>query len=151
MSVLACDMGGTRIKIGIVRNGCVLAQEAIPAHSDRGLGPRLPALADAWRRLAASIDLKLETCRGIGVSFPSLMDMATGRILADYGKYSDAMNIDLRAWAHQEFGLPLAIDNDARMALIGEWRHGAAKGCDDAVMMTLGTGIGTAAIMQGHV
>jgi len=42
------------------------------------------------------------------------------------------------------------MDNDARGALLGEWMFGAAKGCRNVVMMTLGTGVGTAVICQGR-
>ncbi len=151
MTILACDMGGTRVKLGLVSEGRVLAHDVIDAHSDRGLAPRLPALAAALRKLAADHGTTAETCDGISVSFPSIMDHATGRILAEYGKYRDAMDVDMRAWARTEFGLPLAIENDARMAMIGEWRHGAGRGCNNLVMMTLGTGLGTSAIMNGQV
>jgi glucokinase len=149
--ILACDCGGTRIKLGVVCGGRVLAQSVIPAHSDKGLAPRLSALADALRKVAADAGLKASDCAGISVSFPSLVDNATGRILAEYGKYRDAMNVNLRDWAKAEFGLPLAIENDARMAMIGEWRYGAGRGCDNLVMMTLGTGLGTSALIQGRV
>lgn len=151
MTVLACDMGGTRIKFGIVRAGAVLATEVIPAHSDKGLRPRLPALAQALRDLCAREGIALGDCDGIAISFPSLVDVRTGRILAEYGKYSDGPDVDLRAWAREALGMPLAIENDARMALIGEWRHGAGRGSDDVVMITLGTGLGTSAVVQGHV
>ena len=77
-----------------------------------------------------------------------MIDPATGRVLAEYGKFADAMGLDLRAWAQSELGLPLAIENDARMALIGEWRAGAGRGLDNLVMITLGTGLGTAAVMR---
>src|SRR5207302_4305139 len=60
-------------------------------------------------------------------------------------------HVDLRAWAKSELGLPLAIENDARMALIGEWRHGAGRGYNDLAMMTLGTGIGTSVVIEGRV
>jgi glucokinase len=149
--ILACDLGGTRMKLGLVRGGRVLAQSVIPAHSDRGLGPRLPALTSALRELLALQKLESAQCRGIGISFPSLIDYASGRIIAEYGKYRDAMSIDLRAWAKAEFNLPLAIENDARMALIGEWRSGAGRGSDNLAMMTLGTGLGTAVVIEGRV
>jgi glucokinase len=48
-------------------------------------------------------------------------------------------------------GLPLAIENDARMALIGEWRAGAGRGVDNLAMITLGTGLGTSAVIEGRV
>lgn len=151
MTILACDLGGTRLKIGVVRDGVVLAQAAEPAHSKQGLAPQLPVLRDAWLRLLGKLQLTLPDCAGISVAFPSLVDPASGRVLAEYGKFADAIGIDLRAWARRELGLPLAIENDARMALIGEWRAGAGRGSDDLVMMTLGTGLGTCALVEGRV
>lgn len=151
MKVIACDLGGTRIKVGLVEDGQVLSQDVFPALSHLGLAPRLPVLADALWRLLRAQGLSFSDCGGIAVSFPSLVDCSSGRILAAYGKYHDAMDIDLRSWARDTFGLPLAIENDARMALIGEWRHGAGRGCDDFVLVTLGTGIGTSALIGGRV
>jgi glucokinase len=151
MTALACDLGGTRIKLGIVRGGAVLAHEVLAAHSDLGLRPRLPALADACRGLCARHQVPLASCAGIVVSFPSLVDVRTGRILTEYGKYRDGPGVDLRAWAREALGLPLALENDARMALIGEWRYGAGRGHDSVVMVTLGTGLGTAALIEGRV
>lgn len=151
MNILVGDLGGTRMKLGLLRDGVLAAQAVIPAHSQQGLAPRLPDLAAALHRCCAAQALRPSDCAGLAISFPSLVDPATGRVLAEYGKYRDAPGLDLRAWAQSELGLPLAIDNDARMALIGEWRHGAARGCDDFVMMTLGTGLGTSALIQGHV
>jgi glucokinase len=151
MTVLACDMGGTRIKLGLVRGGRVLASDVIPAHSDQGLRARLPAIADALRSLCSRQRVAVGACEGLAVSFPSLVDVASARILAEYGKYRDGPEVDLRAWSREVLGLPLAIENDARMALIGEWRHGAGRGSDDVVMITLGTGLGTSAVVEGRV
>ncbi|MBP7483477.1 MAG: ROK family protein [Lacunisphaera sp.] len=151
MTILACDLGGTRLKIGVVRDGKVLAQAVEPAHSQLGLAPQLPVLRAAWLRLLGGLKLTPADCAGVTVAFPSLVDNATGRILAEYGKFADAMSLDLRAWARAELGLPLAIENDARMALIGEWRAGAGQGCDNLVMMTLGTGLGVCALIEGRV
>lgn len=151
MNVLACDLGGTRMKIGLVSDGTVLAQTVKPANSKQGLAPQLPVLKAAWLRLLHELKLTPRDCAGISIAFPSLMDPATGRVLAEYGKFADAMGLDLRAWAQRELGLPLAIENDARMALIGEWRAGAGRGLDNLVMMTLGTGLGTCAVIEGRV
>jgi glucokinase len=148
---LACDLGGTRIKIGIVRGGRLLAKTVEPANSKNGLEPQLPVLKAAWLSLLEELDLRLDDCTGATVAFPSLIDTKTGRILAEYGKYADAMDIDLRAWSQAELGLPMAIENDARMAMIGEWRAGAGRGVDNLVMMTIGTGLGTSAVIDGRV
>jgi glucokinase len=151
MNILACDLGGTQMKIGVVRAGRVLAQTTEPANSKAGLAPGLPVLKSAWQRLLNELKLTTRDCAGISVAFPSLVDAKSGRVLAEYGKYADAMGLDLRAWARREFDLPLAIENDARMALVGEWKHGAGRGSDNVVMITLGTGLGTSAVIQGEL
>ena len=151
MTVLACDLGGTRMKIGVVREGRVLAQTTEPANSKAGLLPGLPALKAAWLRLLGELKLSVRDCAGISVAFPSLIDAKSARVFAEYGKYADAIGFDFRAWAKKEFDLPLAIENDARMALVGEWKHGAGRGADNVVMITLGTGLGTAAVIEGKL
>lgn len=151
MTVLACDLGGTRTKLGIVRGGQVLTQSMVSSNSNLGLAPLLPLLKAEWLRLLQEAGLSLSDCKGVGVSFPSLIDHASSRILDCYGKFEDAMEIDLLAWSRAELGLPLAIENDARMACIGEWRHGAGRGSKNLVMVTLGTGLGTGVIMEGRV
>jgi glucokinase len=151
MTVLVCDLGGTRMKIGLVRDGGVLARTSAPAHSKGGLAPQLPVLKAAWLELLAEAGLRRADCAGAAMAFPSLINPATGRVLAEYGKYADAPNLDLRAWALAELDLPLAIENDARLALVGEWQQGAGRGCNNLVMITLGTGLGTSAIIEGQL
>lgn len=151
MTALACDLGGRRIKLGVVRGGQVLAADVLPAHADQPLPDRLEAVAAALERLCAQVGLGMRDCAGIGISYPSIIDTARARILDHFGKFGDASDLDLRGWARRAFGLPLAIDNDARMALIGEWRWGAGRGCDNVVMITLGTGLGVSAVIEGRV
>jgi glucokinase len=50
---------------------------------------------------------------------------------------------------HERFGLPVGLENDANAAAIGEWRAGAARGVDDLVMLTLGTGVGGGVVSGG--
>jgi glucokinase len=144
MAVLAVDAGGTRIKLALVQDGAVLHRTTLDARSGEGLAPALPRIASAF--CAFNYGGEME---GVAFAFPSLID--GDRVIGDVGKYRDAEGLDLWAWARNEFGLPFAIENDARMAAIGEWRHGAAKGASDAVMVTLGTGIGTGVISGGEV
>lgn len=143
MAVFAIDAGGTRIKLGLVEAGRVLARTVIDARSDEGLARALPRIANALR------DLSVGPIEGVGMAFPSLVDRQ--RVVGDVGKYRDAPNLDLAAWAKKEFGAPFAIDNDARVATIGEWQFGAARGATDAIMVTLGTGIGTGVVLGGRV
>jgi glucokinase len=72
-------------------------------------------------------------------------------VLATNDKFDDATSLDLNAWFEDAFGLPFLLENDARLALLGEHRYGAARGTRDAVMITLGTGIGGAALLDGRL
>jgi glucokinase len=147
VAVLAVDAGGTRIKLGVVSEGQVLARATIEARSDEGLAPQLPRIAEAFAALTPAGT----AIEGLGMAFPSLVDIETGRVLTHSGKYRDAQHLDLNAWVRDTFRVPFAIENDARMAVIGEWRYGAGRGYDDVVMITLGTGIGTSVVMGGRV
>jgi len=151
MTALACDIGGTNIKLGLVAQGRVLQSTSLPSGSDRPLRERLTPLAEACEALCRQAHTTPSACAGIAVGFPALVDRQRGRILTEHGKYCDGPAVDLPAWARQRWNIPLALENDASLALIGEWRNGAGRGCDNLVMITLGTGIGTAVILEGRV
>jgi glucokinase len=88
---------------------------------------------------------------GVAFGFCGIVDPGSGRILSTSGKYEDGPSLDLPAWSLRTFGLPLKLENDARLALLGERNAGAAEGCDDVVMVSLGTGVGGAAMMGGRL
>lgn len=145
------DFGGTNIKIGLVRDGEVLARTSMPAYSEHGLFPRLPAVERAVRDLMAEAGVTPGQCRGLGLALPGIVDAERKTLTSIKDKYEDAVGFDFAGWAQSAFGLPLAVENDARAALLGEVAYGVARGATDAVLVIFGTGIGTAAIMNGQV
>lgn len=148
MRVLAVDVGGTHIACGAVDQKALLAKTNIATDSRGLLADLLPIVADQIKQLRRELGGEFT---GVGFGFCGLVDNRAGRIISTNHKYSDATSIDLVAWGHREFGLPLVLENDARMALLGEQHLGAAQGIKDVVMMTLGTGIGTAAMIEGKL
>ncbi len=151
MAVLSIDFGGTVIKLGLIEAGQILSTMKIPAQSHRSMENRLSEVENAVKILCRDFGIAPCQCTGIAIGFPAMVDNINARILNEFGKYPGAMNVDLEAWAHKSFGLPLAIENDARLATIGEWQYGAGSGCKNLVMITLGTGIGTGVIIEGRV
>lgn len=149
--VLACDLGGTRMKFGLVSQKKVRATVVEPARADEDLGPQLPAIKAILERMLRSEGMGFSDCAGLSISFPSIVDTQTGKVLAEFGKFKDAPNLDLEAWSREELGLAMAIENDARMAMIGEHYAGAGQGHDNLVMVTLGTGLGVSALIEGQV
>jgi glucokinase len=134
-----------------MRNQLVLAQECLVTRSHEGFAPQLPRIVLAFENLCERTDTNPRDCTALGLAFPSPIDLDTGRVRSAYGKYEDAPGLDLLGWARDTLGLPLILENDARMALLGEWQAGAGRGSDDLVMVTLGTGLGTAALIRGHL
>ncbi|MBG9377334.1 ROK family protein [Panacibacter sp. DH6] len=148
---LAIDLGGTNIKIGLVQSHVIVAQVSLDAHSGSGLQGRLPFIEKAVFNLLVEHNILLSDLAGMGMSVPGIVDSTQKRILSIDRKFGDAPGIDFSAWCDKAFGLKLAMENDARSALIGEWKFGKAQAYDNAVLMTLGTGVGSAAIIQGQL
>lgn len=151
MNVLAWDVGGTRIKLGLVRGAKLLARAEVAALPERGLASALRRIARALPALCRRARVAPTALDGVGLAFPGIIEPKTECILSTpQGKFDDARNLDVAGWVRRELGLPARICNDANAALAGEWRYGAARGCQNAVIMTLGTGIGTSAIVEGR-
>ena len=151
MKALAIDLGGTHATCAIVEDRSILASEVVATDGSAGLLPALPEIVRAFHRLLKSTGVNVADCLGLAFSFCALVDSRTNQILSTNQKYDDAQGFDFTKWAKTEFGLRLALENDARMALLGEHYAGAGRGFDDIVMTTLGTGIGGAAMIGGKL
>jgi glucokinase len=151
MRALAVDLGGSHATCAAVDETRVRARETVSLDAARGLRGALGLLADALDRVAARAGVSAAGCAGLGFGFCGLVDPVAGRVLSTNAKYDDAPGLDLAGWCRERLGLPFRIENDARMALLGERQAGAARGCDDVVMMTLGTGVGGVAMIGGRL
>lgn len=150
MSVIAIDLGGTRIKTGIIEDGRVVASSVLLAEAEKGLAYHLPFIKAEIEKLKKQVKGSHEIS-GIAMAFPGLVNSAEEFVISAGGKYEDAPSINLVEWVRTEWGLSFKMDNDARMACWGEWKYGAGKGSTDMTMCTLGTGVGSAVIMEGKL
>lgn len=146
MTTISIDLGGSRLKSALIRDGEILENAIEPIDTTAGFPEQLRMLEREIGRLRA-----IEEPHGIGMAFPGLVNPAACRVTSANGKYEDAVAFDFRKWADEKFQLPILLENDANAALCGELRYGCGKGCDNAVLMILGTGIGTAAMMEGRL
>ena len=161
MYYIGIDLGGTRIKLGLVLAGTVVARRVFSANVKGGLEASL-------RVVQAEIDGLLREhgvgraepggkgsgraeLGGIGLAFPGLVDPVASRVLSTNKQFADALTVDLPSWVREHWGVAFFMDNDARMATVGEWKYGAGRGTDDLVVMTIGTGIGTSVVMEGRL
>lgn len=143
------DLGGSHIRLGLLSNDRIIAVREFPVRASLGLLSCIEdidnAISDMMGQTGAA-DLK-----GIGISFPGLVDVKTKRVVSTYGKYDDAKDFDFVSWAEEKWHADVFLDNDARMAAVGEWKYGAGLGYNNLVMFTLGTGIGTSAVVEGQI
>ena len=151
MKALAVDLGGSHASCAVVDEARVLARCVVPLGPSLGLSAALAPVAAALDQAMASARVSAGECAGLAFGFCGLVDPIACRIRSTNGKDDDAPAIDLAGWCRERFGLPLRLENDARLALLGEREAGAARGSDDVVMMTLGTGVGGVAMIGGRL
>jgi glucokinase len=139
---IGIDLGGTKILAGVVtREGEVLRrhERTTSLESQDALVAELEA---------AIAEVVGDDIGAIGLGVPGPLDLENGRTY-------DMVNLPfhdfpLRDHMTRRFGLPVGLDNDANAAAIAEWRVGAARGVDDLIMLTLGTGLGGGVISRGR-
>jgi glucokinase len=142
--VIGVDVGGTKILAAVVaRTGAIEARLERPTdtRSQDGLLSELDAAVEELRAEHPEI-------AAIGFGLPSRIDQRAGRAIASVN--IPLQNFDIRDRMARRHGIPVAIDNDANAAAIGEWHAGAAKGARHVVMLTLGTGVGGGLILDGR-
>jgi glucokinase len=142
-TVIGLDLGGTNIKgLALAADGRVLAEETRPTF-DRG--------GTAWREnvraVCASLRTRSPSAGAAGLCAPGL-PTRDGRTIAHMPGRLEG----IEGFRWDEFlGVPTVVVNDAQAALRGEVWQGAARGEENVIMLTLGTGVGGAAMVDGHV
>lgn len=146
MKILCMDLGGSRAKLAVMEDGQILSLDIFAIDAARSMADTLIILETHARQLAGFAE-----CAAIGFAYPGIVNRKECRVVTSCGKYTDAMNVDYLAWARSRFGLPLTLINDAAAAICGEMAYGVGRGYEDAVLMMVGTGIGTAVISEGKL
>lgn len=149
--VIAIDIGGTYIKLGLVKNGEIIIKTSIKAHSDISFNKTIQEIESTINSLIKKTETKNDDLRGIGIGFPGLVDSINMKVLSTNKKYDDALDFDFLKWGKDTYNTSLFLENDAQLALLGEWQFGAGEGVENIVMVTLGTGVGTATIIEGKL
>ncbi len=136
-SILAFDIGGTRIKAGIVQGDTVYALRVVPLNAER----QTQTIGDQLQQIGADL-MQSYPVQAVGVSIKGIVDSRRGMILDVNETLMDLIEQPFVALLAQTFGLPVVMENDARMYALGELLYGAGKDSTNMVCLTLGTGIG---------
>ncbi len=147
---IAVDMGGSHVTCALLRDREILSYQSLEAF-DEPLKVVLPRIQAELERQLALQGIVAGDCLGLALGFCGITDPENDTVSATNGKFEDARGFDFRGWARDAFGIRLRLENDVRLALLGEHFAGAARNYSDAVMITLGTGIGGVAMLNGRL
>lgn len=146
---IGVDVGGMSIKAGLVNEkGEIIFKKSVKTNSKDGENVFI-------NDLKKLIDIILEQnkqlgyeIKGIGFGVPGVVNNKLGTI--DYACNLGLYNVDLRRQLNK-YNLPILVSNDANVAALAEQKFGSAKGYQDAIMITLGTGVGSGIVINNKL
>jgi glucokinase len=143
---IGIDLGGTQIRAAIVSiEGDILERAAVATPANEGPEVVLAQIFNAVKMLTKNLDGlpigvaspgPLDTKRGVAMGIPTLVGFD---------------NFPLGERLQQTFGCKVHLTHDGIAAAVGEWKYGAAIGCDDFVYITVSTGIGGGVVSGGQI
>lgn len=142
---IGADLGGTKLLVGVIDERRTV--------NYRG---REPSAGSSEEEVIATLGHELDqaqaarpgvTAAGIGI--PCTIDRERG--VAINAVNLPISNVPIRDLMSERLGMPVSIDNDANVAALAEHRFGAARGAQNAVLLTVGTGIGGGLIINGEI
>ena len=143
---IGVDMGGSKLLAGAVDSALSVHHRAQRTLTGLDQAALLDIAVDAVEEVRAHAGGEVAA---VGFGIPSLIDQRTGRAVVAVNlalgdiRFGDVMT--------ERLGLPVYVENDANAAVIAEHRAGAAYGCSEAVLLTIGTGIGGGLLLRGEL
>lgn len=147
---LGIDIGGTNISAGVVDESyAMLSKEKVKTLNERPYSDVLSDIIKAANAAVHSAGITFDEVECVGVGCPGTCNRETGCV--EYANNLHWENVPLAADLEKALGKRTYFDNDANVAAYGEYLAGAAKGAKNAVVITLGTGVGAGIIINGEI
>lgn len=148
--VVGIDMGGTKISGALSDlSGEVLSLFTVPTNAFEGEQAVLERIIHVIETVIKEADKKIINVKAIGIGSPGPLDSKNGVILTTPNL--PFKNFNLVQPIEDKFNVPTYLDNDANVAAIGEFMLGEGKGTRNMVYVTVSTGIGGGAILNGEI
>ncbi len=147
---IGIDLGGTNIAVGVVNEQYeIIAHHSVPTLAQRSAEEVIRDMGDAVETVLAKAGLTIADCESIGIGSPGTCDSEKGVVARAYNLgWFDVPVCDM---LQRRFGIPARLSNDANCAALAETVAGAAIGCKNMVLITLGTGVGGGIIIDGKI
>lgn len=148
---LGVDLGGTNIKGGLFDEDFQTVQKLHkPTHEEAGPTEVLNRIWACCQQLMAQEKITSDDILAAGFGIPGQMDVEKG-ISIFLPNFTDWKDVPVAKWLQDKLGQPVFIDNDVRVNLYGEMAFGAGRGHRNVVLVTIGTGLGAAVLINGQV
>jgi glucokinase len=142
---IGVDLGGTKVLVGVVGEDRQVFYEDREGSAGQSGDELLNTLE---REIRQALEARPNVA-AVGLGIPCTIDRERG--VAITAVNLPIRNLPIRDQMKERLGTPVFIDNDANVAALAEHRFGAARGTRDAVMLTIGTGIGGGVIIDGEL
>ena len=150
MNYAGVDVGGMSIKCCLAtEKGEILAKDSFKTEKDLTCAGMAEQTAACIKSLAAKAQVAESEIVAVGMGIPGTVDGKKGMIVYCNNIRMDHAPIVKEMKKH--FACPVYVENDANAAAVGEAVFGAAKGLNDVLLVTLGTGVGTGIIVNGRM
>jgi len=151
MKAIGIDIGGTKIAAAAVDGaGHILARAVLPTEAPLGFERALRRIGTAVDELLDRAGWLRSDIEGIGIGCAGPVD-AAGGLINNPHTLAGWDGCDIVSPLRERFGVPVRLENDADAAIVGECWTGAGRGLDPVVMLTFGTGVGGAAILDRRI
>ncbi len=148
MYYIGIDLGGTNIAAAVVNElGACLGEASVP--TPRGAKEVADAIAQAATLAASDAGIAVSEAQSVGVASAGSIDPEGGMVIHAFNLGLD--HVPLAGMVSERLGLPATLENDANAAALGEFVAGAGKGGRSLVAVTLGTGVGAGAVLEGKL
>jgi glucokinase len=147
--VIGVDLGGTIVRAGAFnRQGKLLFMQETPIEAARGPEPGLRKIQGLIEQVWA--ESGAQELAGIGIGSTGPLDASCG-IINNPFTLPTWENVHIIEWMEKSFSVPITLENDADVAALGEFWRGAGQATRRLYAVTVGTGIGTALILDGEI
>lgn len=148
LPVLGVDLGGTQIRVAVLRGEHILSRKATLTGETRQPERVLERIYTCVQQALDAAQIPLPAIAGIGIACPGPLDNRTGTVYAP-PNLPGWDCVPLREMVQQHYRQPVFVENDANAAALGEYMFGAGQGSQNMVYLTVSTGIGAGVISHG--
>ncbi|MBQ7543372.1 MAG: ROK family protein [Synergistaceae bacterium] len=147
---IGVDIGGTNLKAGVVdTEGHIVGEASVPTGADRPQDVVLEDILGAVSKAVEASGVSMKEIRAVGMGSPGLIDYTTGTVV--YNNNLGWRDFHICEKMSDALSMPARLENDADAAALGEVVAGSAKGAKSAMIITLGTGVGSGYVLDGKI